>query len=132
MCPQYRFVQDSPSFECLQAQKIKIASTLLITLNFANFTGKHLFRILLVDEVARCRPRTCFPGFHPSTFCYCRFLREIEFKMQLGVWGRCKLWLKQYSNLLKPPEMVLFFGCDTCYSYCVITSKSCPHILLNS
>ena len=60
------------------------------------------------------------------------FLLEIEFKMQLGVWGHCKLWLKQHSNLLKSLEIALFFGSNKWYSYCVITSNSCSHILLNS
>ena len=72
------------------------------------------------------------PGFHPSTFCYYSFSPEIELKMQLGVWGRCKLWLKQHSNLLKALEMALFFVCDKWYSYCIITSNSCSNILLNS
>ena len=72
------------------------------------------------------------PGFHPSTFCYYSSSPEIELKMQLGVWGHCKLWLKQHSNLLKPLEMALFFGCDKWYSYCIITSNSCSNILLNS
>ena len=71
------------------------------------------------------------PGFHPSTFCYYRFSLEIEFKIQLGVLGCCKLWLKQHSDLLKPLEMALFFSCDEWYSYCIITSNSCSHILLN-
>ena len=42
--------------------------------------------------------------FHPSTFCYYRFSIETEFKMQLGVLERCKLWLKHHANLLKPLE----------------------------
>ena len=51
--------------------------------------------------------------------------------MQQGVWGCCKLWLKQFSNLLKPLEMVLFFGCDKWYSCCIIASNSCSHTILN-
>ena len=45
--------------------------------------------------------------------------------MQLGSGGRCNLWPK-------PLEMALFSGCDKWYSYCIITSNSCSHILLNS
>ena len=72
-------------------------------------------------------------GFHPSTFYYYCFSFEIEFKIQLGVWGEhCILWLKQYSDLLKPLEMTLSSGCDKYYSYCIITSNSCSHMLLSS
>ena len=70
-------------------------------------------------------------GFTQALFAT-SFSPEIELKMQLGVWGHCKLWLKQHSNLLKALEMALFFVCDKWYSYCIITSNSCSNILLNS
>ena len=37
-----------------------------------------------------------------------------------------------HSNLLKPLEMALSFGSDKWYSYCIITTNSCFHILLNN
>ena len=35
-----------------------------------------------------------------------------------------------FSKLVKPLEMALFFSCDKWYSYCIITSNFCSHMLL--
>ena len=40
-------------------------------------------------------------GFHSGTFCYYRFLLEIEFKMQLGVWGTLKPLAKTALKISK-------------------------------
>lgn len=72
MCPQYRFVQDFPSFKCLQAQRIKIASTLLTPLNFTNFT-ENTCSGFFFEEVARCRALTLLKKIlshlFTNTFC---------------------------------------------------------------
>ena len=60
------------------------------------------------------------------------FHSRLSFKCSWGSVGCCKLWVKYHSNLLKPLEMVLFVGYDKLYSYCIVTSNFCCHILLNS
>ena len=79
---------------------------------------------LAVESYRECCQTSMMAGFLPSTFCYCHFSFEIELIMQLGVWGRCELWLKLHLDLLKPLEMALFFGCDKFYSYCITTTPA--------
>ena len=72
-------------------------------------------------------------GFYQNTFfTTTNFHLRLSLKCSWGSGGHCKLWLNQHSNRLKPLYMALFFGCDKWYSYCIITSNPCSHILLKS
>ena len=88
-------------------------------------------------------PKTChkyplssvcaeYQGFTPALFATIVCHLELRSKCSWGSEGRYKLCLKQHSNLLTPLEMALLFGCDKWYSYCIIKSNFCFHILVNS